>query len=84
MKYSIPMTTIAQAANKPPFCPVCLDEIKRNPPANRVATIIVARLGAKLVIDETGAKLLRKIDCAVHGRQTLIDQILGGTIHAKT
>ena len=84
MQYNIPMTSIAQAANKPPFCPVCLDEIKKNPPANGVATIMIARLGAKLVIDETGAKLLTKIDCAVHGRQTLIDQILGGTIHAKT
>ena len=78
------MTSIAQAANKPPFCPVCLDEIKKNPPANRVATIIVARRSADLVIDETGAKLVTRIDCAVHGRQTLVDQILGGTIHAKT
>ena len=84
MQYSIPMSSIAQAANKPPLCPVCLDEIKKNPPANGVATMMVARKSANLVIDETGAKLVTQIDCAVHGKQTLIDQILGGTIHAKT
>ena len=45
---------------------------------------MIARLGANLVIDETGTKLVTKIDCAVHGKQTLVDQILGGTIHVKT
>ena len=46
--------------------------------------MMVARKSANMVIDETGAKLVTQIDCAVHGKQTLIDQILGGTIHAKT
>ena len=82
--YSIPMSAVAKAANKPPYCPVCLDELKKNPPENGVATIMVARRSADLVIDETGTKLVTKIGCAVHGKQTLIDQILGGTIHAKT